>query len=46
MLGATDPLQAEPWTIRGMYAIKKEENMVHASDSIASAERELALWFQ
>lgn len=43
--GATDPLNAEPGTIRGRYAASKSENAVHASDSIESAEREIKIWF-
>jgi len=43
--GATDPLNAEPGTIRGRYALSKSENAVHASDSIQSAEREIKIWF-
>jgi len=43
--GATDPLDAEPGTIRGRYALSKSENAVHASDSIESAEREIKIWF-
>jgi len=43
--GATDPLNAEPGTIRGRYALSKSENAVHASDSIESAEREIKIWF-
>lgn len=43
--GATDPLNAEPGTIRGRYALSKSENAVHASDSIVSAEREIKIWF-
>jgi nucleoside-diphosphate kinase len=44
ILGATDPTKAEPWTIRGQYATLMSENVVHASDSADSAEREIALW--
>ena len=43
--GATDPLDAEPGTIRGRYALSKSENAVHASDSNESAEREIKIWF-
>ena len=45
MIGATDPQEASPGTIRGDYAISKFQNMIHASDSIESANREIALWF-
>lgn len=45
MLGATDPATAEPGTIRGDLAIENPENLVHASDSPESAEREIDLFF-
>ncbi len=41
VVGATDPNQAAPLTIRRMFALDKGSNSVHASDSPASAEREL-----
>lgn len=43
--GATDPAEAEPGTIRGQFALSKSENIVHASDSVESAEREIKIWF-
>jgi nucleoside-diphosphate kinase len=43
--GATDPVEAEPGTIRGQFAMSKSENIVHASDSVESAEREIKIWF-
>ncbi|NLW60613.1 MAG: nucleoside-diphosphate kinase [Firmicutes bacterium] len=43
--GATDPAEAEAGTIRGQFALSKSENLVHASDSVASAEREIKIWF-
>ncbi|HPT86285.1 MAG TPA: nucleoside-diphosphate kinase [Bacillota bacterium] len=43
--GATDPAEAELGTIRGKYALTKAENIVHASDSVESAVREIKLWF-
>ena len=43
--GATDPRNAEPETIRGKYALSKQENCVHGSDSKESAEREIIIWF-
>ena len=46
MVGATDPLKAAPGTIRGDYAVATGSNIIHASDSPASASRELALFFQ
>lgn len=45
LVGATDPLQAAPGTIRADYAQLKNQNVVHASDSKTSAEREIALYF-
>ncbi len=43
--GATDPKKAEPGTIRGRFGLELPENTVHASDSSASAEREIDIWF-
>lgn len=43
--GATDPKYAGKDTIRGKYAISKQENCVHGSDSKDSAEREIKIWF-
>ncbi len=45
LVGATDGRKAAPGTIRGDYSLSGSENLVHASDSLASADRELALWF-
>lgn len=45
LIGATDGAAAEPGTIRGDQGISKSLNLVHGSDSPASAERELKLWF-
>jgi len=44
-IGATDPAEAAPGTIRKLYAESKGRNSVHASDSPASAEREVKLFF-
>ena len=46
VIGATNPLEAAPGSIRGDFALQTGENMVHGSDSPASAERETALFFQ
>lgn len=46
MLGVTSGLAAAPGTIRGDLALSGQNNLIHASDSAASAERELALWFK
>jgi nucleoside-diphosphate kinase len=45
LIGATNPLQAAPGSIRGDYAISVGQNMVHGSDSTDSAAREVALFF-
>ena len=44
-IGATDPAEAEAGTIRKLYAESKERNAIHASDSDANAEREIAFFF-
>jgi nucleoside-diphosphate kinase len=45
VIGATNPLEAAPGSIRGDYAIAVGQNMVHGSDSADSAAREAALFF-
>jgi nucleoside-diphosphate kinase len=45
MVGLTDPQEADVGTIRGDYVQEKSFNIIHASDSPESAEREIALWF-
>ena len=45
VIGATNPLEAAPGSIRGDFAIEVGQNMVHGSDSDESAEREVALFF-
>ncbi|HSJ43915.1 MAG TPA: nucleoside-diphosphate kinase [Euzebyales bacterium] len=45
LMGATNPVEAAPGSIRGDYATVITENIVHGSDSPASAERELKLFF-
>jgi nucleoside-diphosphate kinase len=44
-IGATNPADAEPGSIRGDLASSMPDNLVHGSDSPESAEREVALWF-
>jgi nucleoside-diphosphate kinase len=44
-MGATNPAQAAPGTIRGDLALAMPNNLVHGSDSEESAAREIALWF-
>jgi nucleoside-diphosphate kinase len=45
LVGLTDGRKSPPGTIRGDYGLSKSNNLVHASDSPESAQRELALWF-
>ncbi|NLP05281.1 nucleoside-diphosphate kinase [Candidatus Fermentibacteria bacterium] len=45
MIGSTDPAVAPPGTIRGDYAVSTGHNMIHASDSIGSARREIEIFF-
>src|SRR5436309_8860827 len=45
VIGATNPLEASPGSIRGDYAIDVGQNMVHGSDSGESAAREVGLFF-
>jgi len=44
-MGLTDPLKANPGTIRHDYALSISRNLTHASDSPENAENEIALWF-
>lgn len=45
VMGATDPQEAQPGTIRGDFALSIEENIVHGSDSKETASREISLFF-
>ncbi len=45
MMGATNPAEAAPGTIRGDYGLEMTENLIHGSDSAESAAREIALFF-
>ena len=45
LVGATDGRVAVAGTIRGDFSLSNRENLVHASDSVDSAEREIKLWF-
>ncbi len=45
LVGATDPKDAKEGTIRKLFGVSKSENAIHASDSVMSAEREIALFF-
>lgn len=44
-VGSTNPTEAAPGTIRHDFAAKMDRNLIHASDAVSSAEREIALWF-
>jgi len=44
-IGATNPADADPGSLRGSFALAMPNNLVHGSDSPESAEREIALWF-
>ena len=46
MIGKTNPAEAEPGTIRGDFALTTPDNVIHASDSKESAEREIKLFFK
>ena len=45
MMGATNPKESAPGTIRGDFAVTVGKNIIHGSDSLESAEREIALFF-
>lgn len=46
LMGSTNPASANPGTIRGVYGMDISRNVIHGSDSVASAEREIALYFR
>jgi nucleoside-diphosphate kinase len=46
LIGSTNPLTAEPGTIRGDYGVTIGRNLIHGSDAIETAQREIALWFK
>ena len=46
IMGATDPQQAEPGTIRGDFGLYIQSNLIHGSDSPEAAQREIALFFE
>ncbi|NEP00925.1 MAG: nucleoside-diphosphate kinase [Symploca sp. SIO2E9] len=46
IIGATNPLSAEPGTIRGDYGVTVGRNLIHGSDAIETAKNEINLWFQ
>ena len=45
LMGATDPAEAAPGTIRGDLALKMSENLIHGSDSPEAADREIGIFF-
>jgi nucleoside-diphosphate kinase len=45
VIGATNPVEAAPGSIRGDFALEVTFNLVHGSDSEESAEREIGIWF-
>lgn len=46
IIGATNPLTAEPGTIRGDYGVNIGRNLIHGSDAVETAQSEIALWFK
>ncbi|WP_432355118.1 nucleoside-diphosphate kinase [Sporosarcina sp. A2] len=46
MMGATNPKESAPGTIRGDFAVTVAKNIIHGSDSLESAEREIGLFFK
>ncbi len=46
MMGATNPVEAMPGTVRGDFALSIDDNLTHSSSDPEAAERELALWFK
>ena len=46
MIGATNPLSAEPGTIRGDFGVSVGRNIIHGSDAIETAQTEVNLWFK
>ena len=46
LMGATNPANANPGSIRGKYGMDISRNVIHGSDSVTSAEREIALYFK
>jgi len=46
LMGATNPANSNPGSIRGMYGMDISRNVIHGSDSVGSAEREIGLYFK
>ena len=45
MVGSTNPIDADPGTIRADFAVEIGRNLIHASDSAATADYEIPIWF-
>ncbi|GFZ47661.1 Nucleoside diphosphate kinase [Saitozyma sp. JCM 24511] len=45
IVGATNPLESDPGSVRGQYAVSVGRNLIHASDSFDAATKEIGLWF-
>lgn len=46
LIGATNPLEADPGTIRGDFGVSIGRNIIHGSDATETAQSEIALWFK
>ena len=46
LIGATNPPDSTPGTIRGDFAIQVGRNIIHGSDTVENANKEIALWFK
>lgn len=46
IIGATNPLNSEPGTIRGDFGVDIGRNIIHGSDAVETAQREVSLWFK
>ena len=46
LMGSTKPVEANPGSIRGMFGVDVSRNIIHGSDSVTSAEREISLYFK
>lgn len=46
LIGSTNPVEAQPGTIRGDFGIEVGRNLIHGSDAPETAQQEIALWFQ
>lgn len=46
LIGATNPISSDPGTIRGDFGVTIGRNLIHGSDAVETAQREIALWFK